>query len=307
MEDFIKDPKESAGAESATIRQGKKQWTLLFVGEYGKVIAFKRFRGLFLGSLFVLLSAISVSVVFIYLYLQGARENRGLDSSVSSLKQQVKKLSDEKDILAARLVVAESVRLKQQGKDRKKTTERSTPASPHLADNDGSPPAVAAALKRHTASAPSDTNENDADSPSRAAEESVPGSPSAEIEAPADVAVEDLGVSYDAGSNTFLVRFILRNTRSDSEPIAGQTAVALKNDEMQPHEWLTLPTVELESGMPAGENRGQNFSIVNFKTVRLRTVIDTDPGQYDTAIVFVFNSEKKLLFEKAFQINIQPM
>ena len=302
MEDLQRNlEKELAAASLPKLQREKKRWTLLFVGDHGKTIAVNRFRGLLFVWLFLVLSAIFAAVVLYYLYLQSERKNRMLDSAVQNLQRQVGEIRNEKDLLTARLVVTESALKKHQTKGQKDhnkdpveaVSQRPAKASVVSTAREAANPVASAKLEKAEA---------EHQEPPKI--EKPSSSPPAD-EASGIVKVEDVKVSYELNSKTFRAQFTLRNTRTQSEPIAGYTAVVLKNNETQPGEWITLPTVILESGKPAGHKRGQYFSIARFKTVKFKTVDDSDPAQYNTANVFVFDSNKELIFEEAFPVTIE--
>lgn len=119
------------------------------------------------------------------------------------------------------------------------------------------------------------------------------------------VLIEEFNVFHEAASSTFRAQFIIKNTGPDSNLVSGYTAVILKKLNTPPDNWLTLPTLKLAAGVPAGDKRGQYFSIARFKTVRFVVKSKMDFRQFNTATVYVFDTNKNLLLEKNFSLNIQ--
>jgi hypothetical protein len=121
---------------------------------------------------------------------------------------------------------------------------------------------------------------------------------------PSVVSVEDLKVTYELNSKTYRIRFKLRNTGDNSQPISGYTAVVLKDQGVGPDKGLTFPTIKLASGKPVGPKRGQYFSISRFKTVKFKAVYHSDPKQYNMATIFAFDPSKNLILEKDIPIKV---
>jgi hypothetical protein len=85
-----------------------RRWTLLFIGDRGKTITFSSFKGVVLSTICVLLISAAVAGGFYHLYQVEKNNNAGLQNDMDNLRQVVTSLRNEKDILMARLVVAES-------------------------------------------------------------------------------------------------------------------------------------------------------------------------------------------------------
>ena len=71
-------------------------------------MTFSSFKGVVLITIFVLLISAAVAGGFYYLYQMEKKDNAGLQNDMDNLRQVVTTLRNEKDILMARLVVAES-------------------------------------------------------------------------------------------------------------------------------------------------------------------------------------------------------
>ena len=86
----------------------ERRWTLLFMGDHGRVITLKRFKGLVLLGGLVL--SISVAITFgLYFFSHNiAKEKKKLEIDLKNAEKELKTLRHEKDILMARLVLAES-------------------------------------------------------------------------------------------------------------------------------------------------------------------------------------------------------
>ncbi len=274
-----------------------KRWTLMFIGDHGKIISIKRFKGYAFLLLLLLLLEGFCSVGFYYLYQKTRRSNESLKAAFENMQHQIKSLKDEKDTLMARLVVAEAnldiIRNQVDNKSAQQVPENIHKGS--LADENK--PAIAIDEKKVGLLKASPGTKLEIEDQRDTSQSHVP----------LVVAVEDLKVTYELKNKTYEVKFIIRNIQSNSDPIAGYTVVVLRNNDMSPDEGLTFPKVNLVSGRPAGNKMGQYFSIARFKTVQFQTTHQSDPKQYTNAIVFVFDSSKNLLLEKALPIRVEEI
>jgi hypothetical protein len=245
-----------------------RRWTLLFIGDRGKPITFKRFKGIVMTAASILVVTVAFAGGFYYLYQQEKQKNKNLRNDMDNLRQVVTSLRNEKDILTARLVVVETrvdenldkVQKGQSGKDSAKS------------------PAIASAA--------------------------VAKSTSAQTESRTSVDVSDFIVFYEPDVNTLRVQFKLLNNGSKAQPVSGKSVVLLKNNEQDQRKWLTLPSVPLISGKPSGKY-GRTFSIYNFRTMKFKVNDQAGPDQFNTASVFVFSSTGDLLLEKDFPVGIK--
>ena len=97
-------------APSFTNRLVKKnrQWTILLVDDYGKLISFSRFKEaviLFASMLFV---AVIAAVILFFLYNNTKNDNKKLQTILSASQEKVSFLRNKNDVLMAGLVISES-------------------------------------------------------------------------------------------------------------------------------------------------------------------------------------------------------
>jgi hypothetical protein len=250
--------------------KSEKRWTLLFVGDRGKTITFHRFKSLVMLALLILLASAAVSGWFWYLYDNARIESRILSKKMENLEQALASVRNEKDILTARLVVAES-----------KVEQTIAKA---IAEKPVKPP-----VKR-------------ASKPSQTVQKQVVNKPQPVMR----IVAENFLVFYEPDVNTLSVQYKIRNTGSKEHPISGRSVVILKDGEENPKKWLVLPWVPLESGKPTGK-KGRSFSIYNFRTMRFKANDQIGPDQYKTALVYVFTTDGTLLIEKEFPVGIKSV
>jgi hypothetical protein len=259
--EFVKPPRTT---------KAEKRWTLLFIGDRGRTITFHRFKSLVMLALLVLLASAAVSGWFWHLYDNARIESRIMHEKMENLQQALASVRNEKDILTARLVVAES---KAQQTIAKVIAEK--PVKPSV----------------KSAPKPSQTVQKPV------VDKPVPGM---------SIVAENFLVFYEPDVNTLSVQYKIRNTGSKEHPVSGRSVVILKDGEENPRKWLVLPWVPLESGKPTGK-KGRAFSIYNFRTMRFKANDQIGPDQYKTALVYVFTTDGTLLVEQEFPVGIKSV
>lgn len=296
MENIQRDlEKELAAVSLPKASRKPKRWTLMFVGDHGKVFSIKRFKGLAILWISLLLVSISIAAGLYYLYQNTHQANKKLSVSLENSQQVLISLRNEKDILMARLVVTESKLAALQAKVEKRQAEA-------VSDNSVAGPSPVEKKQAVTVvkkSPPPSAKRKEQGVDTKGVAVSTVATPVS-----TSVAIEDFEVYYESETRTYRAQFKLKNINSNATPISGYTAVILKDDALSQVQWITLPTIKLVAGKPFGYKRGQYFSIVRFKTVKFKTISPSDPKQFDKATVFVFDAQKKLLLEKDFQIRI---
>jgi regulator of replication initiation timing len=296
MENIQRDlEKEIAALQSSKPTRKNRRWTLLFVGDHGKVVTIRWFRWMVTLGVFLLVMAVLASAILYYLYRHTRDMNVSLQRSLDNLHQQIAGFREDKEVLMTRLVVAETERERLRARLDPKPVVKAP--DDRLEARGKEQPRPNSQVVRQSGAAVSEPGEkliSNADPDDSIAQENDP-----------KVSIEEFNVSYETASNTFRAQYVIRNTGPDSSPVSGYTAIILKKLDTQPDEWLTLPTLKLAAGIPTGGKKGQYFSIFRFKTVKFMVKSKMDPLQFDTATVYVFDENKNLLLEKNFAINIQ--
>jgi len=297
MENIQRDLEKKLASVSLqkTFRKPKR-WTLMFVGDHGKVFSIKRFKGLaflWISSLFV---SIFIAAGLYYLYQNMYQAHKKLGVSLENSQRVLISLRNEKDLLMARLVVAEFKLAALQAEAGKRQAEA-------VSDNSVAGPSPVEKKQGVTAVKKSPRPPPVEQEKQRSDTEKVTVS-TVETPGSINVAVEDFKMYYEPDTRIYRAQYKLKNIDSNSTPIAGYTAVVLKDDALSQDKWITLPTIKLVAGKPFGYKRGQYFSISRFKIVKFKKKNSSNPKQFDTATVFVFDAQKRLLLEKDFQVRI---
>ena len=285
--------KQAQNALESGIQPGKpkrtkrdRRWTLLFIGDHGKTITLKRFKGIvfFAGLVFALAIA---AIVLLYGYnLNINSKNEKLESSLEIYQKRIQTLRHEKEILMARLVLAES-----RVKESIDTTPDSETPKPWLANKQNEPAqkeSVEVAVKKDKKPA--------ANPP-----------PKPKPEPPAinlSVNVEDFNILKLSDPNKIKIQFKIKNTSPNSQRVSGHAIVVLKGDDLKPKMWLAVPPIGLVGGKPTGQQRGGSFSINYFRTMRFTTNTPQSPLDYNKAAVYVYTGKGQLLLEQEFPAEI---
>ncbi|GAB6907880.1 hypothetical protein DESC_460039 [Desulfosarcina cetonica] len=123
---------------------------------------------------------------------------------------------------------------------------------------------------------------------------------------PSPVTLGDLSVAFDKVGSRFQAKVPIRTDGSQTSPVAGTCVVVLKNDQVPPDRWLTLPDVPLVDGIPAGKG-GHAFKIRKYVRLEISRKGPTSHPGYQHATAYVFSPEGEMLLEKTFPIHVRPV
>ena len=287
------DSNSNAALDPGARQEDGRSWTVLFIGDHGKVIAFKRIKILLaLAGAAFLLSIAAVCVLVVVnqtLHRRTTELQQGLEASAQAIRD----LRHDRDLLTAHAVLVE-------------TKMRET-----LAGVSRSPAAVLEPVRAGAADkTPPQPN------PGRTGEASVSGksprvsSDLAAVRVPVGtgdgVAAEDLEIRYHRGSNTLELRFKIANTSPGRKSLNGHAVAVLKGSRLEPTERTAMPSVGLTKGRPSGRQPGYRFSISHSKTFIQTMPAPRDLPAYDAAILYLFSSAGELLTAREFPVDLSP-
>lgn len=292
----------------------EKRWQLLLVADDGRIIPFKRIKGIAvtLAILLVLLGLVCAGLAW-QLTAEKVRHRLALDQLADS-NRQVAHYKSEHELITAELVLAEA-RMEKAGLLVHRRQERIPQQKPvKTVDAEPLPGTKIDDAKKEMepAATASQTAAKQPSVPPAAtpvatvAKKTVPEAAPAEVTATpeqAAVVLGDLAMKHDAGKKSLLAQFRVKNTGPRSSPVAGRCVVVLKNDQMDREAWLAMPDVPLVNGMPDGE-RGQAFKISRFRDMEVKVMGQTDPSSFKTATVYVFDTSGSKILEQDFSIDL---
>ncbi len=296
----------------------EKRWQLLLVADDGRIVPFKRIKGLAVSlvTLLVLLVVVCAGLGW-QLTAEKVRHRKTL-GQLTDANQQVAHFKSERELITAELVLAE-VRLEKAGMLIPKRQERVSKQIPvKTADSETVPKAAIDEGKKEKESetmADATTEPAAAIQPStppvaapvpnmakETAPEATPAEVTVEPEQPA-VVLGDLEIQHNAEEKILRVRFRVNNSGPRSSPVAGQCVVVLKNSRMDPEAWLAMPDVHLVNGKPDGM-KGQAFRISRFRDMEISATGQTDPSSFKTATIYVFDTRGAKILEKEYPIDL---
>ena len=288
--DSFSEISKNGGRSETTAKRSKpeKRWTVLFIGNHGKTITLKRFKGMVLLTCLVLCISIAITAGLLYLSLNIRQEKNQLELDLQDLKAQVKAIRYEKDVLMTKLVLTES---RSKASPAKIPPKQIEPATPQQNINKYEKPKQA----NQPAKMREETSLEKKDEPSATENPS---------EAKLSVALEDFKIFPRADENLLRIQFKIKNTSPNSQHVAGHAIVVLKGEQLQQKKWLSIPDVALLDGKPTGRQQGYAFGIINFKTMRFKANLPKKIEIYQTATVFIFTRKGALLLEQDFPVNL---
>ena len=269
-----------------------RRWTLLFIGDHGDVVTLKRFKAIVFGAGSLFLLAILSVIVLLFINKGTLTQNKDLQKRFKDSEKQIEKLRHEKEILMARLVLAES-------------KVKDAPAGVQKNQNQvKAPERIADQLRADSKSGTT-----------RAAQKKTPVSPTTPPKPPINatgdtephlsVAVENFEVSREKDTENLNAQFKIKNTSPELQRVAGHAVIVLKSDDLQKNKWLVIPSVGLAGEKPSGR-RGRKFSIQRFRTMSFKSKAPIHSDQFQTAAVYIFTRNGRLLLEQDFSITLPP-
>jgi len=245
-------------------------WNILLLGDHGQIISLGKLK--WLTILLVVVFVITItSLAYLFIVFKITKQrNKILNESLRISHQKIASLSDEKDLLMVRLVMAESKIKKPVGTPCEK--------SPDI----------------ETASAPEDKVEKFPLLEEKQLQE--------EKDFIGNADVKNFTIIFEPDGSVFEIQFKIINVAKNNERVSGHAFVILKHNKMDESTWFTFPNVPIVSGQPSVFEKGQYFSISYFKMMNLKAKKEIDPKQLKSATVFAFTTKGELLLKKSFTI-----
>jgi hypothetical protein len=266
-----------------------RQWQVLFIGDHGKVVAFRRIKALIGLAIGVLMTALVTVIVLVAVNARMHSRMQKVQEHLSAAQLQVQALHRERDLLNAHIILVETkmketlAGLSPSG-IAKKTD--SVVAGEKAIEPPGPPPAAAS------------------QSASPAAE------PTEEIRTPVGieevVAVENFYAGWVASRQALHLRYKLVAARSARKPVAGHVVVVFKGPGIEPDRWLAMPRVDLPRGRPSGRQKGYTFAINHSKSFSHFMTVATSLPKYTQAVLYVFSHQGELLMARDYGVDLKP-
>ena len=317
-------------------RKVPRRWTLLLIGEVGKVFSFHLTKSLLLALPALLAAVLAAATYSVVSYNTLRMENTQLRDDLDMLRVKLETAEKAREKASVRLMVLENSAGQKARKGdpppARKTKEATSkvtkpkraanakpskppqPIAPKIAELKAPriPKPIAAKAE---SSEPSETLKPPATQTVslETTETANPVSPAmlpAKAEedeilspfSPARILVKDFEVSRKSNGSAFKFQYALKNIDRDGGRIAGYTFVVFKPGEGSGEPIRSFPWSPLKNGMPAIFKRGQYFAIAHFKFVRGTLTDVTTIDRFKTATVYVYSEKGDLLLKQVFEV-----
>ena len=252
----------------------------MLVGDRGRVIPFRHFKGIALGVCCVSFLLLVAFITMSLLYINQGQKLASLDSELKNARIQSSKLRDEKDLYLTKLMLTQ--------KQETAVVEKSNPVKP----SKPAPHQPEKTKPKKEIVSPPKTREAPA----------KPKAPAPKIQWKADI--RRFFVSYDPKREVLKAQFRIYNTSKPKKRLSGRSVVVFKVLDDPPVKWMPVPRVELTGGEPKG-TRGQKFRVKNYLTMKFRAYRQPPPIAFNTATVYVFTEKGRMLTSKDFAFKIE--
>lgn len=274
--------KEIASYSPPKAARKSRRWKLLLVGEHGEIVSVSKFKSLAAFVVILLLVSLILCGFLVFLMKDTHEKSHRLQTKLTLSEESLESMAREKDLLTARLIVAESkiselADLKSDdGKNKSAIKEKKEPL----------PDKSASADKR----VPDKKTERAAVTPEKGTNVSV--------------AVADYSISKSGSSGIVKVNFIVKNTSEKPGAISGRIFSVLKPDPLSTDGWIVLPRSGLSDKRPSDPKRGQFFSITRYKTVRFSYGNNIDLDGFTVNTIYIYSSSGELMLEQSFPLRV---
>jgi hypothetical protein len=276
-------------SEPGLLGKGQRYWSVMLVGEHGRVIPFRHFKQIAIAVISLACLSLAALAVIGYLYSRQTETIGNLQREVDALRRQTVQLKDEKDVLHAKLVIDEMQKppdevQKPKGKEMTQAAQKAaaTPGAPTPAPQESRPAATASPPPQPTATP----------------------TPTSTPMVKWVVELQRFEAQYDAPRELIKLAVRVQNKTATRQTFSGRIVLVLTQAQGTPKRWVSLPSVPLVEGKPTGKN-GQAFTVQNYRTMDFKLHKQRPPIDFDTAMVFVFLSDGELVSSKDFQFHIE--
>ena len=291
MEDLSRNVAQATQVKGpGRAKRAPRRWTVLLIGDLGKVASFHVTRSLLLALPAFLVAILGVVTYSVVSYNFARLENRGLRRDVDRLRAELETAEKAREKALVGLTVLQD-RVEQSARKESPASDQETRDAASRVTKPG--PAATASVKASEAPKPRALSLP----PTGAKKEKIASPPSLPR-----IVVKDLKIWQEPESNTFKFQFVLKNIDRESGKIAGYTFLVLKPQEASEEPVRAFPWSPLKDGKPATFKRGQYFSIARFKSVRARLVDVSTISRFKTATVYVYSETGDLLVEEVFEV-----
>ena len=280
-----KSERRHGQSERSTKRD--RYWSVMLVGDHGRVIPFRRFKGIAIGVVGGLILAVLVIVGLGTAYMLQTKKLNRLSTSLAESNAQIAKLRDEKDLLLAKMVVNKELPLAEKKIDR---------TAPEDGEQENEKSALPINEPKAEKLPPVETAK-----PAPPQKKKAAKAPAKPVKLNADI--RRFNVKYHSSQNFLRCDFRIYNTSKPKKALSGRSVVVFKNLDEPPIKWLAVPRVGMTDGIPNGK-RGKSFKINNYRTMVFKAYGLKPPVRFNSASIYVYSSGGALLSSREVPIKI---
>jgi len=309
MEDISRELEREIARIKPAPHKMRKENRILIINDFGEMRSGSFLKILVCFFLVISMAGGFCTIIFYQLYAKADNQNVQLKRSRDVLEKKVDRLTSEKEVLMARLVVTGNtaeldalIRTGRIGQNSPKKEARPnikgkkdsagplspdvSPALKRIQDEGGGPEEQKSALSRQAQSAAPP------DRPVQKLSEALPS-----------VSVESFSLSRGSRARDVVIRFNIRNVTRNSTEISGRIFCVLKPKGATPDLWVVIPKAHiLDGNIPGPYKQGHYFSISHFKPVQFTVNTRTPLQDFADVSVYIFDETEKLLSKTTFEI-----
>jgi hypothetical protein len=284
-------PSETESTDSGY--KAQKRWTVLLVGDLGKIVSFELTKPLLRVTAVCLAAVLALFIYSVVSYKSVRSVNKALNRDVDRLSAALESAQrDREEALVRLMLLEEDVTEKAE-----KTVTRSEQRTKDAASN--------APERKSSSVEPSVTPPEKISRPTATA--SVPSNPTTEkvvkSVSTARISVRNLEIWQEPDGGAFKFQFMLNNVDREAGKVAGYAFLALKPKEDSGSRLRVFPRSRMEDGKPADLKSGRRFSIARYTFIRGALTNVSSLERFNTATVLVYSRAGDLLVEKRFDVS----
>ena len=299
MEDISRELEREIARAKPSPHKASREKRILIVDDFGELKS-----GGYLKVLVYLFSITSIigilgAVVFFYLYTGLAQESAQLKQELSGLEKKLTRLTNEKEILMARLVISGEKPVLAPPVAKEKKSGIKAKAKPGIKSGTKPLPQKMSEKKDRGEKAALE-----AKAIAKASSLPVVGTddPLKVLGQEQTIAIEKFTVTRTGTDGDLAVRFDIRNLSKKPGGISGRIFTVLKPENAIESKWLVVPAAPLKNGIPSLYRNGQYFSISRFKPVQFTIKNQANPKLFKKASIYIFNDDGDLMFKSIIDI-----
>jgi len=298
MEDLSRNLAQSSQVTNpGHTRKETKSWTLLLIGDLGKMVSFRVTKPWLVALTIGAATIVGFGIFAVVSYHAIRVENTALKEELYVVRADIEAASRATQV---RLMTPEISTGQGEKKIKSASDEETTAKGPEAAKTD----AVGALALVSEANG---TGRGDAAyPPHREGASSAPAPRLRETTHPiytARVLVEKLELKQDPDDTALKFQFHLKNVDPEGRRISGYTFAVLEPVKHSPEFFRPCPRVALDDGKPSLFSKGEPFSVARFKVVR-GTFSDVGTvDHYGIVTVYVYSKTGDLLMEEGFELS----